>query len=124
MSDDEVVQYLVFRADLGLPKGKLAAQAGHAVQLAIRAVERSGDERARRCLIEWEGGSCTKIALKIADAAELDALCGSLTAGGVLYARVVDEGRTVIEPGTVTAIGIQPLPRSVTARYVSGLRLL
>ncbi len=121
---DEIVQYIILRGDLGLPKGKIAAQAGHAVQLAIRAVERSGDERALRYLGTWEAGSYTKIALKVAGPEDLDALCCRLAAAGVLHARVVDEGRTVIEPGTVTAVGLQPLPRSEAAAFVAGLRLL
>jgi peptidyl-tRNA hydrolase, PTH2 family len=124
LPDDEVVQYLIFRADLGLPKGKIAAQGGHAVQLAIRAVERSGNEHARRYLADWEAGSYTKIALKVANAAELEVLGATLTAAGIIHARVVDEGRTVIEPGTVTVVGLQPLPRSLAAAYVSALRLL
>jgi peptidyl-tRNA hydrolase len=103
---------------------KVASQAGHAVQLAIRAVERSGDERALRHLYAWEARSYTKIALKVAGPEDLDALCRRLGEAGVLHARVVDEGRTVIEPGTVTAVGLQPLPRSEAAAFVANLRLL
>ena len=125
MSDDEVVMYLVFRADLNMPKGKIAAQAGHAVQLTIRGIEAGGGgDRALDYLRSWETESWTKIALKVADEAELDALCAALDEGDVLYARVVDEGRTVVEAGTTTAVGIQPLPKSQVKPYVEKLRLL
>ena len=124
MSDDEIVMYLVFRADLNLPKGKIAAQAGHAVQLAIREVDAVGGVQNIAYLVTWEAGSYTKIALKVADEAELNALCAVLDKGDLLYARVVDEGRTVVEAGTTTAVGIQPLPRSLVKPYVEKLKLL
>lgn len=126
MSDDEVVMYLIFRADLNLPKGKVAAQAGHAVQLTLMEVDNRAEmgSRDRDFLREWEDGSYTKIALKVADEAELNALCAALDKGDVLYARVVDEGRTVVQTGTTTALGIQPLPKSQVKPYVEKLKLL
>lgn len=42
---DEIVMYILVRGDLGMSKGKIAAQAGHAVQRAIRAVENLSIER-------------------------------------------------------------------------------
>jgi len=126
MTDNEVVMYLVFRADLNMPKGKIAAQAGHAVQLAMLEIDNRAEPagRDRAFLREWEDGSYTKIALKVADEAELNALCAALDKGDLLYARVVDEGRTVVEAGTTTALGIQPLPRSQVKPYVQKLKLL
>jgi peptidyl-tRNA hydrolase len=124
MADDEVVQYLIIRADLKLLAGKLAAQAGHAVPLAMRAVERSGDERTRRHLERWESGSYTKIALATEGAEALATLCDDLSRHQVIHARVVDEGRTVIEPDTVTAVGLQPLPKTEARPFVGKLKLL
>jgi len=123
VTTDEIVQYIVLlRSDLKLPKGKAIAQGGHAVQLAIRVVERSSDPRALGWLAAWESGSYTKIALK-ADVEEIRVLTERLDAGGVLYARVVDEGRTVVEPGTLTAVGLQPMPRSRASTFVASLGL-
>jgi PTH2 family peptidyl-tRNA hydrolase len=110
---DEIAQYLVFRADLRMPKGKAAAQAGHAVQLTIRAVERSADDQAKKWLAEWEARSYTKIAIKVDALADLRDLAERLTAAKILHATVVDEGRTAIEPGTSTVLGIQPMPKSL-----------
>jgi len=121
---DEVVQYLVFRADLALPKGKLAAQAGHAVQLALRTVERVGDPRSREWLEQWEAGSFVKVAVKVGGADELGLLCAQLDQAGVLYSHVVDEGRSVVAPGTLTAVGVQPLPRSIASAFFGALKLL
>lgn len=121
---DEVVMYIVIRGDLGMPKGKIAAQAGHAVQLAIRAVERSDDPEAIRHLQEWEGGSYVKIALRADGEEALRALAGQLTDAGITCPLVTDEGRTAIPAGTLTALATQPLPRSRVAPLVAGLRLL
>ncbi len=105
-TSDEVVQYLLIRTDLKLPKGKAIAQAGHGVQLAIRAVDRSGDETSKRYLDEWEKGRYTKIALKVDDLAAIEAVAGLLAQDGVLHAKVVDEGRTVIGAGTITVLAL------------------
>ena len=121
---EEPVMYIVVRADLKLPKGKVAAQAGHAVQLAVRSVERLAEPRSLQHLADWESGSYVKIALGCHGEAELRALADRLTASGVTCAPVVDEGRTVIPAGTLTALGIQPLPRSKIAPLVAHLRLL
>ncbi len=119
---DEVVQYLLIRADLKLAKGKAIAQAGHGVQLAIRAVERAGDEASTRHL-EWEGGSYTKIALKVNDQADLDQIAGRLAQDGVIHAKAIDEGRTAVEPGTTTVLALQPLPKSIARKYVGAFLL-
>lgn len=121
---DEIVMYLVFRADLAMPKGKLVAQGGHAVQLVLRLLEAQPYERDSQWLVDWEVGSYTKIALKVADEAELKRIAGSLDAAMIRYATIVDEGRTSVEPGTMTCIGLQPMPRSVAAPYVKDLKLL
>ena len=123
LMSDEIIQYLVFRADLRLPKGKVAAQAGHGVQLSIRRVEAAGDEQSREWLREWEAGSYVKVALKVDDVQALEELCRCLEADGVLYATVIDEGRTCIEAGTMTLIALQPLPRARASPVVARLSL-
>ncbi len=120
---NEVVMYLVLRSDLNLPKGKAIAQAGHAVQLAIRAVEKSGREQNLAWLREWEAGSYTKIALKIGSLEELERLSESLAEADIIHCRVVDEGRTAIEPGTTTAIGIAPMPKTYSAALIGLFKL-
>lgn len=120
---DEVVQYLVFRADVRLPKGKAAAQAGHAVQLVIRSVEHSENDQARRWLAEWESGSYTKIALRVADLTHMHDLATRLDAAGIIHVAVVDEGRTAIAPGTLTVLGLQPVPKSLVAPIIGALPL-
>lgn len=132
-SHDEVTMYLVVRADLKMSKGKIAAQAGHAVQLTMRAVEhvaRNSFSLGRpnsndgAWLKTWEAASFPKIVLRVDSAEELDALAERLDDAGMVFAKVVDEGRTEIAEGTVTALGIQPTPRGRLTELVGHLRLL
>lgn len=121
--DDEIVQYLIFRRDLPLSKGKLAAQAGHAVQLGMDAGS-TGHGFSVKWFESWLAGSYTKIALVVDDILAMDNLEIQLNEADILYGRVVDEGRTEVPAGTTTALGLQPLPKSVAKQFVGGLRLL
>lgn len=123
VTTDEIVQYILVRGDLGMPKGKLAAQVGHAVQLAIRTVEKSGDQQSREWMRAWEAGSYAKIVLRV-DELQLDRLRNEMVRTDVLHAHVVDEGRTVLEPGTTTAVALAPMPRAAAPRWLSELKLL
>jgi PTH2 family peptidyl-tRNA hydrolase len=117
---DEVTQYIVFRADLNLSRGKTAAQAGHAVQLVLQAISPTNP-----WLVAWgTDGNFGKIALQVPDLAALEALKARLAADGIVHSWIVDAGRTETEAGTVTCMALQPLPRSVAAKYVGSLALL
>ncbi len=115
--EDEVVMYLIVRSSLGMPKGKLAAQVGHGVQLVIRAIEAAGTPRDKIWLEEWERSSYTKIVLKADDQA-------FFKSRGALGRYVTDEGRTVVEANTETVYALQPMPKVLAAPYVEGLKLL
>lgn len=121
-TDDEIVMYLLIRADLSMPKGKIAAQAGHAVQLVIRAVERTDSDQAKQWLREWEAGSYAKIPLRL-DGHDWFAWMKNAM-HGIVYVEVVDEGRTSVEPGTMTAVGLQPMPRSRAREIIGKMKLL
>jgi PTH2 family peptidyl-tRNA hydrolase len=117
MTEDEIVMYIIVRSSLGMPKGKLAAQVGHGVQLIIRAIEAQGSPRDKLWLEEWELHSYTKIVLK----AEDDSF---FKARGAFGRYVTDEGRTAVEPGSQTVYAMAPMPKSLAAPYVEGLKLL
>lgn len=94
-------QVIVVRRDLGMGAGKLAAQVGHA---AISAYEKAVPDAKRT----WRGDGQTKIVLGVDDEAELFAVADRAATEGVPYATIRDAGRTELEPGTVTAVGIGP----------------
>lgn len=114
---DEVVMYIVVRSSLNMPKGKMAAQVGHGVQLVMRAIEAQGTPQDKLWMEEWELHSYTKIVLKADDEA-------FLKARGAFGRYVTDEGRTAVEPGTLTVYAMAPMPKSLASPYVEGLKLL
>ncbi|MFT7615596.1 MAG: PTH2 family peptidyl-tRNA hydrolase [Candidatus Woesearchaeota archaeon] len=95
----ELKQVMVVRADLKLPKGKLAAQVAHA---SVEAALKSDD------LQEWRECGQKKVVLKVADQKELIALFQFAKEAGLPCSLITDAGKTVIAPGTKTCIGIGP----------------
>jgi peptidyl-tRNA hydrolase, PTH2 family len=119
---DDLVMYLVARSDLGMSPGKLAAQVGHGVQLAMRLAERmyalAGVQDNQ--LTQWERNSYPKVVLG-ATGKELMALCEKVPHG--LLAKVIDEGRTEIPRGTYTCVAFVPMLKSDAQQWVKRLRL-
>jgi len=106
MSEFRYKQVIVFRSDLRLSKGKIAAQAGHA---AISAAE-----EARKRHKEWwkawmKEGQC-KIAVKVRSEKDLLELEKQAKDLALPCALIIDRGLTEVPPGTVTCLGIGPAP--------------
>jgi len=120
MSEFHYKQVIIFRTDLKLSKGKLAAQAGHA---AVSAVEEARKHRKEW----WDGwlreGQC-KIAVKVRDEKTLCELEIQAKKMGLPHALVVDRGLTEIPPGTVTCLGIGPAPAEKVDQITGSLPLL
>lgn len=120
MGEFEFKQVIVFRSDLKLGKGKIAAQAGHA------AVSAAQDAYARHKKW-WETwlfeGQC-KIAVKVPSEKELLVLEEQAKDLGLPCALVVDRGLTQVPEGTVTCLGIGPAPAELVDRLTGKLSLL
>ena len=113
-------QTIVLRADLGMSKGKIAAQSGHA---AVSAAE-----EARRKYCEWwsawlKEGQC-KIAVKVISEKELLELERQARELGLPCALITDRGLTELPPGTVTCLGIGPAPSNKVDDITGQLSLL
>ncbi|MBI2653852.1 peptidyl-tRNA hydrolase [Candidatus Woesearchaeota archaeon] len=94
-------QVILVREDLKLPKGKLAAQSSHAsVDATLKSDKRIVD------LWKKEGGK--KVILKVMDKKELLKYKEMAEDSGLKTALIVDAGHTVLEPGTITCLGIGP----------------
>ncbi len=114
MSDDnEIVQYFVVRNDLGMSPGKVAAQVGHGVELAGIYANR---------LLEHltENPPCAKIVLQ-GNKQDFDKIEKEFD--GWFYIKVIDEGRTEIEPGQATVIAFLQKPKYVLKQRLSHLKL-
>ena len=120
MTEFEYKQVLVFRQDLQLSKGKIAAQAGHA------AVSASQDAYVhyKKWWEAWLYEGQRKIAVKVKDEKELRELERAADEVGLPHALIIDAGLTEIPAGTVTCLGIGPAPADRVDRLTSQLKLL
>jgi PTH2 family peptidyl-tRNA hydrolase len=96
---------IVMRRDLNLPAGKAIAQGAHAALWALQAVKDFGDETLAQ---EWEQEGCPKIVLGVDSEAEIYALVDRLRDAGLIPRLVRDFGRTIVEPNTLTCLGVGP----------------
>ncbi len=120
MTEFEYKQVLVFRADLKMSKGKIAAQAGHA------AVSSSQDAYVhhKKWWEEWLYEGQRKIAVKVPSEKELGDLEEAADKLGLPHALIIDRGLTEIPAGTITCLGIGPAPSEKIDRLTATLPLL
>ncbi len=111
--------YALYREDLEMPAGKLAAQCGHAFQLALEAA------RARDAGIEarYKGsGNGTKVVMKARNLGQLIRAYRDAQAAGLPCALVIDRGH-LLPPHfdgqpLFTALGIGPCYRDEAAGFL------
>ena len=97
-------QVVLVRQDLKLPKGKMSAQAGHAcVESVLITLKRDKDK-----VSQWRKEGQKKVILKVADEKELLSYLQRAKDNDLVTAMITDAGRTIVEPGTRTCIGIGP----------------
>ena len=120
MGEFEYKQVIVFRSDLKLSKGKIAAQAGHA---AVSAAEEA-HKRHRSWWEAWLYEGQRKIAVKVKNEKELLELERQANEFALPNALIVDRGLTEIPPDTVTCLGIGPAPAELIDRLTGKLPLL
>jgi len=100
----EYKQVILVRTDLKLPSGKLGAQTAHAsVESVLRTLK---DDK--KLVDDWRKQGMKKVVLKVANLEELHQINEIAKAAGLTTALITDAGRTVVEPGTVTCLGIGP----------------
>ncbi len=110
-------QVILVRSDLKLPKGKLAAQCAHA---SLEAAMKS----SRGVVDEWRSEGGKKVVLKAADLGELDKYEALARKEKLVAALITDAGHTVLEPGTVTCLGIGPDKEEKIDRVTGKLKIL
>ncbi len=94
-------QVILVREDLKLPKGKLAAQVSHA---SVEALLKSHKDD----ISEWKKEGMKKVILKVTDEKELFKFKQLADDTGLITGLIIDAGKTVVEPGTKTCLGIGP----------------
>ena len=94
-------QVIVVDESLRLPRGKLAAQVGHAAVSAFIGANPVSQQ-------QWLDAGMPKVVLRAASEEQLLDLHHKARAAGISSYLVRDAGHTVIEPGTATCVGIGP----------------
>jgi peptidyl-tRNA hydrolase, PTH2 family len=113
----EYKQVIVVRDELKLPKGKLAGQVAHA---SVEAVLRSEKSHIQA----WRTNGQKKVVLKVQTLAQLYALEQQAKQAGLVTAIISDAGRTCIEAGTVTCVGIGPDQEQTIDAITKNLQLV
>ena len=116
-TDNKMV--FVIRTDLGMGKGKVAAQCAHAAVFCYKMALKQTPQMLR----QWEVFGQTKVTLKIDNVEEMKKLESKAKSMGVVAGIVRDAGRTQIEAGTETVLGIGPAPTSQVDQITGHLKL-
>jgi PTH2 family peptidyl-tRNA hydrolase len=113
----KVKQVIVVNEALRLPRGKLASQVAHA---SVAAFLRAAPESQAR----WLSAGMRKIVLGCESTEQLTALLARATERGIPSELICDAGRTVVEAGTATCLGLGPAPDSDLDKVTGALKLV
>jgi len=113
----EYKQAILLRKDLKLPLGKACAQTAHA------SLEAAFDA-AKSIVQEWSKQGMKKVILKVADEKELMQFFDMAKRAKLPVGLIRDAGRTVLEPGTITCLGIGPADENEIDKLTGKLKLV
>ncbi|KAL8798806.1 MAG: hypothetical protein Q9182_006378 [Xanthomendoza sp. 2 TL-2023] len=121
---EECKLVLVVRTDLGMGKGKIAAQCSHATLACYRALSSAFPSSLNPVLKQWERTGQAKVVLQAKDEDELQTLQAQALSLGLCAQIIHDAGRTQIASGSATVLGVGPGPKSIIDQVTGGLKLL
>ncbi|KAH6897420.1 peptidyl-tRNA hydrolase PTH2-domain-containing protein [Thelonectria olida] len=122
---EECKLVLVVRTDLGMTKGKIAAQCSHATLACYKSMIRAPEgSPQRKMLARWEKYGQAKIAVQVKSQEDILELRRKARGLGLTAEVIQDAGRTQIEAGSMTVLGVGPAPRSLVDQVTGGLKLL
>ncbi|KAI8321524.1 peptidyl-tRNA hydrolase, partial [Martensiomyces pterosporus] len=110
---------LIIRTDLGMTKGKVAAQCSHATLGCYKRAMK----QAPAMLKAWEYSGQAKVTLKCASEEELVSLQRKAHELGLVAQSICDAGRTQIASGSRTVLGIGPGPVGLIDKVSGHLKL-
>ncbi|XP_044009772.1 peptidyl-tRNA hydrolase 2, mitochondrial [Aphidius gifuensis] len=113
---------LVVRTDILMTKGKVASQCSHA---AVECFSKSSKNIMQKKNVEsWMFLGQPKIVLKINSEDSIIKLSDDAKKIGLVTSLIRDAGRTQLEPGTISVLGIGPGPNRLIDKITSHLKLL
>ncbi len=110
-------QVIVVRNDIKMSKGKMAAQSSHAAVDASHKVD-------KKILDAWKKEGQKKVILKVKSEGELLELAEKCKKMKLVHSLITDAGRTELEPGTITALGIGPDTEEKINKVTGSLKLM
>lgn len=119
-NEDEYRMIFIVNNSLKMKKGKIAAQCGHA---AI-GLYKFNLIHHKNNLKLWERTGGAKIVCKGDNIEHLENIMNQVLLKKIPVFLVEDQGRTQIEPGSKTILGIGPVLRSEIDNITSDLKLL
>jgi len=120
-STEDVKLVLAVRTDLGMGKGKIAAQCSHATLACYKYLLNHAPSAP--LLKRWEWGGQPKIAVQVKSEEELETLQAQSFSLGLCARIIHDAGRTQIAAGSATVLGVLG-PKSVVDQVTGQLKLL
>ncbi|KZF19941.1 PTH2-domain-containing protein [Xylona heveae TC161] len=121
-SKEECKLVLVVRTDLGMTKGKIAAQCSHATLACYKYFLRRAPNSP--ILQRWERLGQAKVAVQVKSEEELELLQAQAISLGLCAQVIHDAGRTQIASGSATVLGVGPGPKSEVDKVTGHLKLL
>jgi len=112
-------QVIIFRSDLKIGKGKMAAHAAHA---GITGYERVMSKKPS-VVKEWLSEGQKKIVLKVENEHEMIELYERIKRN-VPAELIRDAGHTQVEPGTLICLVIGPWEDKEIDKFIEGMKLL
>ena len=117
---EEYKLVVLVRTDLDMGKGKMAAQVGHAsVECALWS-----EKKDKRAFDAWMASGQKKVVLKVPGKDEMVRRMTQAKSCGIHASLIVDAGRTQIEPGSETCVGLGPAPESELNKITGDLKML
>jgi len=114
---EEYKQVILVRKDLKLPKGKLAVQVAHA---SVEATLKSD----KKNISEWRKQGMKKVALYVETLKDIFTFKSQAEEADLTDALIIDAGKTVVEPGTITCLAIGPDRSEKIDRLTSNLKMV
>lgn len=122
--DSSFKMVLCVRNDLGMGKGKMCAQCGHACVGIYRKIISGDNEKHKQWLKQWENDAEGKIALKVDNLEDLKKLRDEAKKLELPTYTVMDAGKTQIPEGSITVLAIGPSSKARIDKITSHLKLL
>ena len=117
---DDFKFVILVRNDVKMTKGKVAAQVAHAAVNCAFACKKKDPAKFNK----WYDSGQAKVVLKVDSLRDLYEFKAVAEAVGITCSLIIDAGRTQIEPGTVTCLGIGPEKVSVLDKITGELKML